>query len=99
MKDIRERLAFLDKMMPFAKDAEAFGRFHADFHDLVEASQWFLAKIEENSERSLTPDEIETFLIDVEVRFIDHATWHFKSLRKEMHLMLAKLSEMDSGPS
>lgn len=92
LADMKDRLAFLDQLMPYAPNEAAYGSFHADIHDWIEICEWFLAEMEARKSEHLTEDEMVTFLIDMEIQ-IEHAMWHFKSLRKQIRRILANLPD------
>lgn len=96
MTDIRDKLRFLEQLKPVLADAATYGRMYADLHDLLEAGQWLITELDRLQERSLTRDEIETFLIDLDIAYIQHASFHLKSLRKDVRATLAGLEGKDN---
>jgi hypothetical protein len=83
----------LEQLRPFARDDRAYGRLYADFHDLIEICEWFLQITNSSAEQRLSHDEIESLLIDLDVKLIDHGEHHLKSLKKEIKPLLEKLAE------
>ena len=75
---------------PYASSSESYGQICADFADLSDACYWFLAQIEAGRSRTLTQDELEDLLVDIDVKFIQHVSFHLKSLRVELNQMLKK---------
>ena len=94
MPEKAERL--LEQLRPYARDEEAFGRLHADFHDLIEICAWFLAATDSRGEKQLSPDEIESFLIELDVQRI-HANHHLRSLKKDLGAILGKFPDAEGG--
>ena len=84
-----------EQIRPLLRDDEAFGRLHADFHDLMEICSWFLQVANADTKKSLSRDELEDLLIDLDVNLIDHGLFHLNSLKKEVNSALEKLAEDD----
>jgi len=82
------KLAFLAQIRPFAVDEVSYGRIYADLVDLLEASEWFVKAIDGLESRDLTQSELEDFLIEVDVKFVDHAFFHLSSLRNDLKAAL-----------
>ena len=93
MKKLTGRLKFVEQLRPFVADEDAYGRVYADLHDLMVASEWLLAEIDQKRDEPLTAEKIEDFLIDLDVRYIQHVTFHLTSLRKDLDMILAKLDQ------
>lgn len=93
MPGISERLEMLSQLRPFLRDEEAYRQVYADFYDLIECSEWLLAEIERRAKQVMTPDEIETFLIDLDVAYVQHASSHLKSLGQSIQVMLDRLAD------
>jgi hypothetical protein len=91
MTDTRNRLKFLEQLKPVLADSATYGRMYADLHDLLQAGQWLTAELDRLQGRSLTSDEIETFLIDLDIAYIQHASFHLKSLHADVNATLAGL--------
>jgi hypothetical protein len=73
------------------------GQLSVDLQDLVEASRWLLTKLGSIRSEPYTDDELEGVLVDLEVRFLDHASYHIKSLRKTLAAVLATFPDEPSG--
>jgi hypothetical protein len=86
-----ERL--VEQLRPFTSGDEAYGRLHADFHDLMEICTWFVQLMNSAERKSLGRDDLEAFLIELDVGLIDHASFHLKSMKKEVEAALAKLAD------
>lgn len=84
---------FLKQLEPYASDANQFGRLSADFHDLSKACEWFLLAIKANDSKLLTTSEIEDLLVDIDVKFIQHVTFHLDTLRKDLTEILKKFPD------
>jgi hypothetical protein len=73
-----------------------YGRMHADLHDLIEAGEWLVAELDKLKDEPLNADQVETFLINLDVHYVQHVTWHLKSLRGDIASVLAKIARDDS---
>jgi hypothetical protein len=80
--------ALLDALDGHIPDEDTRGRLSVDLQDLVEASRWLLSTLQGVGSRAHTDDELESLLIDLEVRYLDHATYHIKSLRAALTAVL-----------
>ena len=89
------KLAFLAQLRPFAVDEAAYGRIYADFVDLLEASEWFVKTMDELEGRKLTLPELEDLLVEVDVKFVDHAFFHLTSLRHDLKAALENFPNED----
>lgn len=85
----------LRQLKPYVDNEEAYGCLHADFADLIEVFQWLEGQLQALDARILSADELETFLIEIDVRFVDHAGFHIRSLKKEINRMLKKFPNED----
>ena len=88
--DNAERL--VEQLRPFVSGEEAYGRLHADFHDLMEICAGFLQLMNAAEGKALSRDDLETFLIELDVGLIDHASSHLQSMKKEIEAALGKLA-------
>ncbi len=86
-----ERL--VEQLRPFLSGDEAYGRLHADFHDLMEICTWFVQLMNSAGRKSLSQDDLEAFLIELDVGLIDHASFHLKSMKKEIEAALGKIAD------
>ena len=86
---------FIEQLEPYASDREAYGPLCADFHDLREACEWFLSAAKANEAKALTSSELQDLLIDIDVHFVEHASFHLKSFRKELAKVLNKFPAGD----
>ena len=90
------KLAFLAQLRPFAVDEVSYGRIYADFVDLIRASEWFVKTIDELEGRELTQSELEDFLIEVDIKFVDHEFFHLSSLRNDLKAALENFPDEDA---
>ena len=90
MTDASKKLSIVEQLKPFLNNSEIYGRLYADIHDLLEACEWFMAEIKKTESKTLSSDEIENLLIEIDVRFIEHAMFHLSSLRKDLNTILKK---------
>jgi len=81
-----------DKLSVYTGRA-TFGRMTADLSDLTEICRWYLDTMEQTLDHELSDDELETFLIQLETKFIDHANFHLRSLKKDVERILRKIPE------
>jgi hypothetical protein len=70
-------------------DEDQRGQLSADLQDLVGASRWLLTMLGSIRSGPHTDDELESMLIEFEVHFLDHTSYHIKSLRKTLAVVLA----------
>jgi hypothetical protein len=84
----REKLTFLEQLRPFAGNEEVFGRFRADLQDLLEASEWLLGTVRSLESRELSVSELEDLLVEIDVNFVEHASFHISSFRGDLKSML-----------
>ena len=91
MQERTNRLA--EQVRPFLGSDEAYSRLRADVHDLAEICEWFLKVACENSARTLSRDELESLLIELDVRFVDHGLFHLQSLKTAINGALEKLAD------
>ena len=83
------------QLKPFVKDEHAYARMCTDLHDLVAASEWLLSEMDKRVATPLTVDNVEDFLIDLDVRYIQHVTYHLKSLRKDVNVTLSSIAQAE----
>jgi hypothetical protein len=62
----------------------------ADVNDLLEISRWLLARVSNLEGRLVSPDSLETFLIELDVQ-LDHLRFHVDSLKPAITAALAGL--------
>ena len=64
-----------------------------DLADIWGMSRWYLRYVENllSRERTLSRNELETILIEIEVQFLYHLSYHLKSLRRLVPQALAAL--------
>ena len=87
--------SLMKQLRPFTKGDQAYGRLYADFHDLIDACEWLLTELRSKEAKVLSTSEIEEFLIDVDVKFIKHVSFHLKSLRKDINATLTNISSTE----
>ena len=99
MSRISKRLHIVEQLKAFIADDERYGRMHADLHDLIEASEWLLQAMNKVRDYPLTADSAEDFLIDLDINYVQHATFHLNSLRADIASVLGQISETDGEES
>jgi hypothetical protein len=90
-----DKLAFLEQLRPFAASGEAYGRMHADLQDLLEASEWLVGTISALGDRKLSVSELEDLLVEIDVNFVEHASYHLASLRGDLKAALENFPDED----
>ncbi|MEG3149643.1 hypothetical protein U1769_07065 [Sphingomonas sp. ZT3P38] len=93
MSEIMKRLGFIEQLRPYVADDAALSRMRVDLHDLIEASEWLLSEVKKRETGLMTPEELESFLIDLDVHYILHVSFHIKSLKSEINASLEKFPE------
>jgi len=91
------QLALVDQLRPFVSDEAAYGRMYADFHDLLEACAWLLKTFSDHEGRSLNPSELEDLLVDIDVKFIEHVSFHLQSLHKDLTATLENFPDQEGA--
>lgn len=81
-------LSLLNQLRPFVADEVTYGRIHSDLHDLLEASAWLLKTFAAHEGQSLSASELEDLLVDIDVKFVDHVSFHLTSLRNDLKATL-----------
>jgi hypothetical protein len=92
-----QKLVFLDQLKGFAASEEAYGRLRADFQDLLEASEWFSQTVRALAGRTLSVSELEDLLVEIDVKFVEHASFHLETLRGDLKAALENFPNED-GP-
>ena len=91
MSVMKERMKIIEPLRPIIADDEMYGRIYSDLHDLIEASEWLLTHFRQAPDKLSTVESFEEFLIDLDVYFIQHVTYHLSSLRPDVEALLGKL--------
>lgn len=73
------------------KDDILLGRFKADICDMMEMNCWLIEKIRELKQTTVTVENIEDFLIDLEIKYVDHAFYHLSSMKKDIADLLENI--------
>jgi hypothetical protein len=94
-----EKLAFLKQLRPFVASEEAYGRMHADLQDLLEASEWLIGTVGALRDRKLSVSELEDLLVEIDVNFVEHASYHLASLRGDIKSTLENFPDDDESQS
>ena len=89
------KVSIVEQINGFSLDPAMSGRIQVDFNDLAEACDWFLFELRKERNEPLTKDEMETFLIDIQTKFVEHAQWHMKSLYSDLEAILATFPDED----
>lgn len=83
----------VEQLKPYMTDAESYGRLSADFNDLLEACDWLQSLEKRSNAHVFTPSELESLMIEVDVKFIQHVTFHMKSLKKDLQTALKRFPD------
>lgn len=86
----------LDQLGKHIADRALLGRVQVDLIDMLEACRWFDAEIGSLHQRGLNRDELESLLIDIEVKLLDHMSYHIKSMKSDMPKLLKAVETPDS---
>lgn len=88
--------SIVHQLSHYVRDKEVEGRVSADLSDIAEVCNWLLKKLESVDARSWSRDELESFLIDLDVNVLQHLDFHLKSMRNDLPgLLRAVASEED----
>jgi hypothetical protein len=87
----------VDQLEAYTASAETRGRLRVDLGDLAEASWWYLSKMEQIGDNTLDEMELEDLLIEIDVKFIEHVTFHIESLRKDLAEVLKNFPNDEEG--
>jgi hypothetical protein len=91
-----QQLALIEQLKPYAPDETTYGRMYADLHDLLEASAWLLDTFARHQGESLSASQMEALLIDIDVKFAEHASYHLRTLRRDIEATLARFPQSDA---
>lgn len=90
------QLALIQQLRQYTPDETTYGRIYADLHDLLEASAWLLETFSRHQGKTLSASEIETLLVDIDVKFAVHVSYHLQTLRRDIEATLARFSPSDA---
>jgi hypothetical protein len=77
-----------DQLQPFTKDPQLTTRVYVNLTDMLESCLWFSEQMRANDRSNLTRDELETFLIHIDIKLLQHLASHLESFRKDMPALL-----------
>lgn len=87
------------KMSPYLTDNMNQSQLFVDIADAYEACCRFIAIVDDiSSKETLQVDQLEAFLVDVDVHLLEHLAYHLKSLRKLVPKAIDSLGSGDKGP-
>jgi hypothetical protein len=86
----------LDQLGKHTANRALLGRLEADLIDILEECEWFEATVNSLGQRGLDRDQLESLLIDIEVRLLDHMAYHIKSMKSDMPALLKMVETPDS---
>ena len=72
---------FLDQIRPFITEEISYNLISSDFGDLMESFEWIVKRIAEIPSQPMNPLDVETLIIDIEVKFLDHTLHHINSIK------------------
>jgi hypothetical protein len=81
---------FTAQLEPYASSVDSYGQVCADIADISEACHWFLTQFDARRSKILSQEDLEDALIDIDVKFVQHVSFHLNSLSAELHRMLEK---------
>ena len=91
-----QQIALIEQLKPYAPDEATYGRMYADLHDLLEASAWLLDTFSRHQGETLSESQIETLLVNIDVKFAEHAAYHLRTLRPDIEATLARFPQSDT---
>ncbi|CAN5402676.1 hypothetical protein BH11PSE7_BH11PSE7_36850 [soil metagenome] len=89
------QLALIEQLRPYLHDEAAYGRMYADLHDLLEASAWLLNTFSQFDGKPLDASRVEELLVDIDVKFAEHVSWHLQTLRPNIAIALEQFTAAD----
>lgn len=92
-----DTLAFLTQLRQFAPSEEVYGRLRVDLQDLLEASKWLVEAVKAIEGRELSRSELEDLLVEIDVNFVEHASYHLASLRGDLKATLENFPNDDDA--
>jgi hypothetical protein len=84
--------ALRGKLSPYLTKELNESAFFVDLADIYEACTWYVETMGRISDVSLTRDELETVLIDIDVNMLEHLNYHLDSLKKSLPAVLNAIS-------
>jgi len=78
----------LNRLRSQSADRALIGRVGADLTDILQISEWIAARINSLHNEALEDEDLETVLIELEVRLLDHMMFHVKSMKRDMPALL-----------
>ena len=92
--------SFVDQLRTFVPDDVVRGRLYADLTDVLQVCEWFVETMGKVRNQSLSQDELETLLVDIDTNVVQHLGCHLESLRKDMPALLNAIAQNeDDGGS
>lgn len=85
-------LALLNNIDGLANNSKPL-LLRADFVDLLESNELLKRLIFRSAVMTNDFESIESLLIDIEVRYIDHVQFHLNSLRRNVKVLLDKVAQ------
>ena len=87
--DYNQRLVALsNQLQAFELDEQIVSKVRVDLVDMLEACRWYSQTIENLPESPVNREQLEDFLIAVDVQMLTHLAYHIDSLRKSMPTLL-----------
>ena len=91
----RRLVALSNQLKTFELDEQTISKVRVDLTDMLEACCWYSKTIESLPESPLSRDQLEDFLIAVDVQILTHLAYHIDSLRKSMPTLLDAIGVPD----
>lgn len=76
---------------------EDYNIMRVDIGDLLEANNWLTSEIKKSRKSPLSAEEVEDFLIKLDVNYVEHVTFHLNSLRDNIARALENISNCEDG--
>ncbi len=89
-------LSFVDELYQVTSDGDAINTIKIDLFDLLEAGEWLSQEISNRSNFGFKDqDDIENFIISLQINYLEHVEFHINSLKCEMKKALKNFPDGD----
>lgn len=88
-------VALSNQLLEFEVDEQTISKFRVDLTDILEACKWYSTEIEKLPKSPLTREQLEDFLIAIDVQILSHLSYHIESLRNTLPKLLEAIAIQD----